>query len=206
VPQHTRHSPARYGSGPAAPPDDGGLRESPARRPVGPARTEPGAPRAGAAGAGAARAGAAVRLTGRGAIIGLFGLSFVGLLVSDWLSVGVLGDATFVAACVVIACYTKPSDLLPVTVCPPLVFLIACLCAKIATSAGGMAAAEGTLVALGNSAPWLFAGTVLTVVIGLRRGLLGNVRELRRGLHGDPDLSGRDGGSGGRRPPRSGTS
>jgi hypothetical protein len=133
--------------------------------------------------------------------VSLLGLSFAGLLVSDWLSVGVIGDATFVAGCVVIACYTKPSDLLPVTVCPPLVFLIACVSAKVATSAGGTAAAEGTLVTLGNSAPWLFAGTVLTVIIGLRRGLLGNLRDLRRGLHGDPDLSARD-GSGGSRPPR----
>jgi hypothetical protein len=113
--------------------------------------------------------------------------------VSDWLGVGVLGDATFVAACAVIACYTKPSDLLPVVVCPPLVFLIACLCAKLATSAGGTAAAEGTLVTLGNSAPWLFAGTVLTVIVGLRRGLLGNFRDLRRDLHGDPNRSARDG-------------
>jgi hypothetical protein len=142
-----------------------------------------------------------VRLTGRGAVVALLGLTFLGLLVAGWLSAGAVGDITFVAACVVIACYTKPSDLLPVAVCPPLVFLVACVCAKVATSAGGTSAAEGTLVTLGNSAPWLFTGTVLTILIGLRRGLLGNLRDLRRGLHGDPGLSARD-GSGGRRPPR----
>ena len=190
MPQHTRHSPARYGNSPAAPPDDGGLRERPVRRPAGPSRAGPGAPGAGAPGAGAA---VRLTLTGRGAIVGLLALSFLGLLVSDWLSLGVLGDATFVAACVVIACYTKPGDLLPVVVCPPLVFLIACLCAKVATSAGGTAAVEGTLVTLGNSAPWLFAGTVLTVIVGLRRGLLGNFRDLRRDLHGDPNRSALDG-------------
>jgi hypothetical protein len=147
-----------------------------------------------------------LRLTGRGAIVGLLGLTFAGLLVAGWLSVGLLGDVMFVAACVAIACYTKPSDLLPVAVCPPLVFLIACACAKVVTSAGGTSAAEGTLVTLGNSAPWLFAGTVATVVIGLRRGLLGNLRELRRGLHGDPYRPSRDGGerSSSRRGPGSG--
>ena len=124
--------------------------------------------------------------------MGLLGLTFAGLLVSGWLSAGGLGDAVFVAACVLIACYTKPSDLLPVAVCPPLVFLTACACAQAVTSAGGTSAAEGTLVTLGNSAPWLFVGTALTVIIGLRRGLLGNLRELRRGLHGDPSWPARD--------------
>jgi hypothetical protein len=163
VPQSTWHSPARSGASPAEPPDNARL---------------PGPP---------------IRLTGRGAIVALLGLTFAGLLVSDWVSLSLLGDATFIAACVAIAMYTKPSDLLPVAVCPPLVFLIACACAKVATSAGGMSAAEGTLVTLGNSAPWLFAGTAATVAVGLRRGLLGNLRELRRGLHGDPSRSASDG-------------
>jgi hypothetical protein len=132
----------------------------------------------------------AVQLTGRGAVVSLLGLTFLGLLVSDWLNWGVLGDVAFVAACVVIACLTKRSDLLLVAVCPPLVFLIACVCAKVATSAGGTSAAEGTLVTLANSAPWLFAGTGLTVIIGLGRGLLGNLRNLSRRLHGDPNPPG----------------
>jgi hypothetical protein len=163
VPQPTWRSPARSGTSPAEPPDDN-------RRP------EP-----------------SIRLTGRGAIVVLLGLTFAGLLVSDWLSLSLLGDATFIAACVAMAIYTKPRDLLPVAVCPPLVFLIACACAKVATSAGGMSAAEGTLVTLGNSAPWLFVGTAATVAVGLRRGLLGNLRELRRSLHGDPYRSASDG-------------
>ncbi|HEY4462393.1 MAG TPA: DUF6542 domain-containing protein [Streptosporangiaceae bacterium] len=162
-PQPTWRSPARPGTRPAERPDDARLPDPP------------------------------VRLTGRGAIVILLGLTFAGLLVSDWLSLSLLGDATFIAACAGIAVYTKPSDLLPVAVCPPLVFLVACACAKVATSAGGMSAAEGTLVTLGNSAPWLFVGTAATVVVGLRRGLLGNLRELRRGLHGDPDQSASDG-------------
>lgn len=129
----------------------------------------------------------AVRLTGRGAILALLVLSFLGLIVSDWLDWGMLADATFVAACVVIACYAKPSDLLPVAVCPPLAFFVACVCAELATSAGGTSAAEGTLVTLATSAPWLFLGTAVTILIGLRRGLLDNIRDLRRDLQGEPD-------------------
>ena len=123
-----------------------------------------------------------VRLTGRGAILALLVLSFAGILVSDWLGWGLLADVTFVAACVVIACYAKPSDLLAVSVCPPLAFFVACVLAKLITSTGGTAAAEGTLVTLATSAPWLFLGTAVTIVIALRRGLLDNIRELRHGL------------------------
>jgi hypothetical protein len=114
-------------------------------------------------------------------------LSFLGLIVSEWLDWGMLADATFVAACVVIACYAKPCDLLPVAVCPPLAFFVACVCAKLATSTGGTSAAEGILVTLATSAPWLFLGTAVTILIGLRRGLLDNIRDLRRGLKGEPD-------------------
>ena len=128
-----------------------------------------------------------VRLTGRGAILALLVLSFAGLLLSDWLGWGLLADVTFVAGCVVIACYAKPSDLLAVSVCPPLAFFVACVLAQLATSVGGTAAAEGTLITLATSAPWLFLGTAVTILIGLRRGLLDNIRDLRQGLRGEPD-------------------
>jgi hypothetical protein len=128
-----------------------------------------------------------VRLTGRGAILALLVLSFLGLIVSDGLGWGMFADGMFVVACIVIACYAKPSDLLPVTVCPPLAFFVACVCDKLITSSGGTSAAEGTLVTLATSAPWLFLGTAVTILIGLRRGLLDNLRDLRRGLQGDPD-------------------
>lgn len=130
---------------------------------------------------------ATVRLTGRGAILALMVLSFLGLIVSDGLGWGMFADGTFVAACILIACYVKPSDLLPVMVCPPLTFFVACVGDKLITSAGGTSAAEGTLVTLATSAPWLFLGTAVTILIGLRRGLLDNIRELRRGLQGEPD-------------------
>jgi hypothetical protein len=58
--------------------------------------------------------------------------------------------------------------------------------AKLVLSSGDTSALEGILVTLATSAPWLFAGTALTIAVGLRRGLLGNLRELRQGLQGNP--------------------
>ncbi len=160
------------------------------RTPAGRAEPGPGtrAPRP----AGSRGSGIAIRLTGRGAVLSLFGLTFIGLLLANWMGWGMLGDVTFVIACILIVAYAKPSDLLTVVVCPPLVFLGACVCAKVITSAGGTSAAEGTLVTLGNSAPWLFIGTILTIVIALSRGLLDNIRELRQGLRGEPGTQARD--------------
>ena len=146
----------------------------------GPVR-RPGGPPSNAAGA---KAG--IRLTGRGAILCLFVLCFVGILVSGWLGTGIVADGLFVAGCGAMAWYAKPSDLLTVAVAPPLAFFFGCVLAKLASSSGGTSAAEGTLVTLATSAPWLFIGTALTIVIGLRRGLLGNIRELRQGLQGNP--------------------
>jgi len=128
-----------------------------------------------------------IRLTGRGAILALLVLTFLGLLVSDLVGWGLLSNVTFVAACIAIACYARPTDLLPVTVCPPLAFFVACVCSKLITSAGGISAAEGILFTLATSAPWLFLGTAVTIVIALRRGLLDNIRALRHGLQGQPD-------------------
>ncbi|HEY0719192.1 MAG TPA: DUF6542 domain-containing protein [Streptosporangiaceae bacterium] len=180
----------RTSAGPGGPAHRGG----PAR-PGGP-RPRPGAPLAGAHPAGAHAAGAhpagaadgrpGLRLTGRGAILCLFLLSFVGIALSGWLSTELVADVLFLTGCGAMAWYTKPSDLLPVTVSPPLAFFFACLLAKLISSSGGTSAAEGVLVTLATSAPWLFAGTALTIVIALRRGLLENIRELRRGLRGTP--------------------
>jgi hypothetical protein len=163
------------------------------RTPSGPARspgTRPrpaGATASGQSGGASGRAtgGAAVlRLTGRGAILGLFVLMFLGSLISGWLGTGVLADLLFLLGCGAMAWYTKPADLLSVSVSPPLAFFFACVLAKLITSSGGTSAAEGTLVTLATSAPWLFAGTALTIAIALRRGLLDNLRDLRAGLQG----------------------
>ena len=170
--------PSSYGRSPVAPRPrtTTGPARSPGTRPR-PPGAPPGAPASGTVG---------IRLTGRGAILGLFLLSFLGILISGWLSTGVLADLLFLLGCGAMAWYTKPGDLLSVSVSPPLAFLFACVLAKLASSSGGTSAAEGTLVTLATSAPWLFAGTALTIVIALRRGLLDNIRDLRAALPGTP--------------------
>ncbi|HLI36196.1 MAG TPA: DUF6542 domain-containing protein [Streptosporangiaceae bacterium] len=142
-----------------------------------------------------------MRLTGRGAILCLFAACFLSIVAAGWLSAGVLAGVTFAVGCAAIARYVKPRDLLPVSVCPPLVFFVACVCAKALTSAGTGSAVEGTLITLASSAPWLFGGTALTVLIALRRGLAGNVRELRAGLRGEAGVQ-RRGAASGRGGPR----
>jgi hypothetical protein len=164
------------------------FRPRPARpaRPPAPGEARPGDARSGDARSGAGGGASVLRLTGRGAVLGLFILSFLGVLASGWLGTGIVADVLFVAGCGAMAWYAKPSDLLTVVVSPPLAFFFSCVLAKLISSSGGTSAAEGILVTLATSAPWLFAGTALTIAIALRRGLLGNLRELRQGLRGAP--------------------
>jgi hypothetical protein len=123
------------------------------------------------------------RLTGRGAILALFLLCFLSLL-TGWHP---FADAAFVGGCGVVTYYTKLAGLRTVVVCPPLVFLAGCICAGAVTSTGMFALAEGILVTLGTSAPWLFTGTALTIVIALARGFRPAIPWLTR----RPRLSGR---------------
>lgn len=151
-----------------------------------PERPRPSGRRAGTAAKPPARNAAAtwvrpgpLRLTGRGGIIVLFVITCLGLLFSDAVGVRVLAEITFVATCVLAAWYVKARDVLTITIAPPLVFFVAAVLANILTSSGFTATAAGILLTLTDAAPWLFAGTVLVIVIGLRRGLVGAVRELR---------------------------
>jgi uncharacterized protein DUF6542 len=118
------------------------------------------------------------RLTGRGGVLVMFGVCFLGLLVAGWADWGELADATYFMASSLTAYYVRPGCLLPVAVSAPLLFFLACALEKAMTSSGALAALEGTLVALADSAPWLFAGTVLTVAIALLRGLSAEIRTL----------------------------
>jgi hypothetical protein len=113
---------------------------------------------------------AVFRLTGRGAIVALFLMCFLSLLVAAWTGWGMLADAAFVCGCGVVTYYTRFTGLRTVVVCPPLIFLAGCICAQAVAASGRFALAEGILVTLGTSAPWLFTGTGLTFVIALGRG------------------------------------
>ena len=126
-----------------------------------------------------------ITLTGRGAAAALFAACFLGLLIEAWTGWDLLADAVFVMTCGLVTCYTRASGLRGVVVCPPLAFLAGSVLAQLITAADAFSAATGILVTLGTSAPWLFTGTGLTMVIALGRGwrpelaasMLANLRE-----------------------------
>ncbi len=125
-----------------------------------------------------------LRLTGRGAMLGIFVLCFLGLLASDRLGWGPLTGGTFVVASVLAAALTQRTDLLTVTVSPPALFFGAVVCGKALTSSGGLLSIGlGILITLANCAPWLLGGTALSLVITFSRGLRSNVTALSRELH-----------------------
>jgi hypothetical protein len=125
-----------------------------------------------------------IRLTGRGAVVGMLALFALGLLGASWLGWGVLVGASFVAGSAGAVFYVRPRDLLMVTIAPPLLFCIALVGVKAGTATGNVALAtvEGAAVTLAGVAPWLVAGTALSVVIAWSRGLRGRVRELAEEL------------------------
>ena len=122
-----------------------------------------------------------VRLTGRGGVVVVFATCFLGLLIADWTNWAELADAVFFMASSLTAYYVRPGSLLPVVVSPPLLFFVAIAIEKFALASGTLAALEGTLA---EAAPWLFAGTALTVAIALTRGLRREVRALVLELRG----------------------
>ena len=125
-----------------------------------------------------------IRLTGRGAVLGMLAVFALGLLGAAWLGWGVLAGASFVAGSAAAVLYVRPRDLLMVTIAPPLLFCIALVTVKAVTATGDVAlsTAEGVAVTLAGVAPWLFAGTALSLVIAWSRGLRERVRELQEEL------------------------
>ena len=111
-----------------------------------------------------------ITLTGRGAVVALFAACFLGLLIAAWTGWGLLADVVFVMASGLVACYTRASGLRKLVVCPPLVFLAGSVLAQLLTAPDAFSVTTGILITLAISAPWLFTGTVLTVVIALGRG------------------------------------
>ncbi len=113
---------------------------------------------------------ASVRLTGRGALAALFVLCFFTQLIADWTGWGTLAGAAFVCGCGAVTYYTRTSGLRSVVVAPPLMFFAGATCAELITAPGTFMVAEGILVALGTTAPWLYTGTALTIVVAIGRG------------------------------------
>jgi hypothetical protein len=188
-----------------------GAPERPPVRPVQPVRpVRPVQP------AGPVRSGArlepraSVRLTGRGALAAMFVLCFFTELIADWTGWGTLAGAAFVCGCGAIAYYTKTSGLRSVVVAPPLMFFAGSACAELITAPGTFLAAEGILVTLGTTAPWLYTATALTIVVAIGRGYRPGFRPFARsaapprgasfspGPARDPGGSARGGRPGGR--------
>ena len=135
------------------------------------------------------RCSGTITLTGRGAAVALFAACFLGLLIAAWTGWDLLADVIFVMACGLVACYTRPSGLRGLVVCPPLAFFAGSVLAQLLTAPDTFSAVTGILVTLALSAPWLFTGAGLTVVIALGRGwrpelpaigVLGGLREALR--------------------------
>jgi hypothetical protein len=131
------------------------------------------------------------RMTSRGVIVAMFALFFIGALIADLLHFGFLVGFSFLVGCVLAARYARRSALLTAVVSPPLIFLIAVICAEGVSSsgptahAGFLSAAEGTILTLASTAPWLFAGELLGLALALFRGLPQCIGDLRAGLRGE---------------------
>ena len=97
-------------------------------------------------------------------------LCFGTQLIAAWTGWVTLAGAAFVCGCGVVTYYTRTSGLRAAVVAPPLLFFAGSACAQLITAPGTFLAAEGLLVALGRSAPWLFTGTALTAVVAIGRG------------------------------------
>ena len=111
-----------------------------------------------------------IKLTGRGALVSLFGITFLGLLIAAWTGWNTLGYALFMMSCGLVAWYTKSNGLRMLVVCPPLVFFAGDFLAQVLTASGVFMALERMLVTLAVAAPWLFTGTALTFAIAFGRG------------------------------------
>jgi hypothetical protein len=114
-------------------------------------------------------------------------LSFLGTFAADETHHGFLAGGAFVVGTLLAVRYVQRSSLLPVVVSPPLLFAIALVIVKAVTATGSLLTSTvgGTVVTLGNLAPWLFGGMAAVIAIACVRGLPANVRELRAGLRGD---------------------
>lgn len=134
--------------------------------------------------------GRTLRLTGRGTVLVVLGLCALGVYLSQVSHWNPAAGAAYVAGCVLASWYVRPGHLLVAVVTPPLLFGIAVIAIKAATSSGAVltATTEGTLLTLASSAPWLFAGTVVALLITVARGLGRDIRDLRAGIRGDHGL------------------
>ncbi|WP_433698431.1 DUF6542 domain-containing protein [Nocardiopsis sp. CA-288880] len=128
------------------------------------------------------------RLTGRGGVLVIAVLSFAGTMIAQWSGAPAVPGIAFTVACLATASAVRPADLLSLSVSPPLAFFVAVAAAESVLALGNEGFARVLLLGLASrlaeAAPWLFLGTALVLVIGVFRGLPGNLRDLGDELNG----------------------
>ncbi|GIH27910.1 hypothetical protein Aph01nite_62200 [Acrocarpospora phusangensis] len=117
-----------------------------------------------------------MRLTARGAVTLLFVITLLGQLIAP--------GPVFIVGCAVAVLLVNPRDLLPLVVTPPLVFFLAALFIEtvhaLRTASFLQSLALGLFTTLSAAAPWLLAGSALTLGVAWRRGLAANLRVVRQ--------------------------
>ncbi|MGI5120269.1 DUF6542 domain-containing protein [Marinactinospora thermotolerans] len=161
-------------------------------RPARPARARRGGHRA----VLAAAPRGPVRLTARGALLGIVFVAFGAALLDSAVGLPVVNGAGFVVAGANAALFVRREDLLTLSVSPPLAYFVGALAAEIVLSLGGSGFARSVAIGLGTrlaeAAPWLFCGTILVLVLALLRGMAQNVRDLSAELNGRRPRTHRD--------------
>jgi len=111
-------------------------------------------------------------------VLAVFGACVVGCFIASWTRWDAFAGWVFFMASGLAVYYVRPGVLLPVVVSPPVLFLLACVCAKLATAPGLLTAMSSAVVTLAGTAGWMITGMVLAVVIALGRGVTHEVRDL----------------------------
>jgi hypothetical protein len=132
------------------------------------------------------RARPRARLTGRGAVLVMLAVFLVGDLIGVGLHTTVVAGLGYAAGCALAVTYARREAMLVVVTTPPAVFLAALVTAELMTAGGSalLATAEGTLLTLAGTAPWLLVVTLACVGVAMTRGLRACVQELRTALAG----------------------
>lgn len=108
----------------------------------------------------------------------------LGLFTASWLGAEVITGVAFLGGSATAARYARRAALLTVSVTPPVLFFCALVATKAMTASGNvvLSTAEGSLLTLARSAPWLLAGTAVSLAIAWFRGLPQCISDLREDL------------------------
>lgn len=128
------------------------------------------------------------RLTSRGCALVMFVVFLVGNLLADRLQAGWPGGVGYAVGCLLVLAFARRAAMLFVITTPPLIFLIALVCAELITARGStlLATAEGTVLALAAVSGWLIACTAGYIAAALFRGLPQAIRDLSAEMNGLP--------------------